>query len=342
MDTLTRLPEHAAPAGSPPPPWPSLPPEAPLEMPVQSFADAPARNGAGAAIPDGAMTMRRLALFVATALLTGFAAREMFLVLQVAGLTLLERFVLGLFVILFAWVAFSFITNFAGFLATLAGVGRLRGIDETSPLPSFSSRTALLFPVYNEEAARVMARLQAMHESLAEAGALGSFDFFVLSDTTNPDIWITEEAAFLKVRDALGAHEKLFYRHRRRNQGRKAGNIGDWVTRFGGGYDYMVVLDADSLMTGETLVRLARLMELRPYTGLSRPCRSSSTAQRCSPGCSSSPTASTGRCSALDSPGGTVPTATTGGTTPSSAPGLSPSRPAFRNFPVANRSAGKS
>ncbi len=58
--------------------------------------------------------------------------------LQVAGLTLLERFVLGLFVILFAWVAFSFITNFAGFLATLAGVFRQRGIDETAPLPSLS------------------------------------------------------------------------------------------------------------------------------------------------------------------------------------------------------------
>jgi membrane glycosyltransferase len=107
-----------------------------------------------------------------------------------------------------------------------------------------------------------------MHESLAETGELSSFDFFVLSDTTDPDIWITEEAAFLNVREALSAHQQLFYRHRRRNEGRKAGNIGDWVKRFGGGYDYMVVLDADSLMTGDTLVRLARLMEQDKQVGL--------------------------------------------------------------------------
>ena len=268
MDTLTRPPESAAPLAAPPSRWPALPSEAPLDMPVQSLSDAPSVGGAGRSLASAAMTLRRLAMFVATALLTAFAAREMYLVLQVAGLTLLERFVLGLFVILFAWVAFSFVTNIAGFLATLAATWPRRGIAETAPLPSLSTKTALLFPVYNEEASRVMARLQSMYESLGEAGALASFDFFVLSDTTNPDVWITEEAAFLNVRDSLGAHRQLFYRHRRRNQGRKAGNIGDWVKRFGGAYDHMVVLDADSLMTGATLVRLARLMEERPHVGL--------------------------------------------------------------------------
>jgi membrane glycosyltransferase len=70
------------------------------------------------------------------------------------------------------------------------------------------------------------------------------------------------------VREQTGAHGHLFYRHRRRNEGRKAGNIGDWVRRFGGRYDYMVVLDADSLMSGDTLVRLVGAMEQRPHVGL--------------------------------------------------------------------------
>src|SRR5690606_37084490 len=114
----------------------------------------------------------------------------------------------------------------------------------------------------------VTARLQAMYESLRELGARQSFDFFILSDTTRPDIWIAEEAAFLNLRASTHDHERIFYRHRPRNEGRKAGNIADWVKRFGGAYEYMIVLDADSLMNGETLVRLVDAVERRPQVGL--------------------------------------------------------------------------
>jgi len=236
-------------------------------MPVQSFTGSRSRTLPGAP-PSRSPALRRTVMIAATALMTAFAAREMYLVLQVAGLTLLEQFVLGLFVILFAWVAFSFIGNLAGFLFVLGGGHRRLDIDDTTALLPLSSRTALLFPIYNEEPARVVARLQAMHESLSEAGALPSFDFFMLSDTTQPDVWIAEEAALLKVREHTGGHAHLFYRHRRRNEGRKAGNIADWVKRFGARYEYMVVLDADSLMSGETLVRLVGAMEQRPHVGL--------------------------------------------------------------------------
>lgn len=246
--------------------WPHLPPDAPVEMPVQSFADAGPYGKPGRSPPS--LALRRLLLLAFTLLLTAFGAHEMYLVLQVAGLTLPERFVLGLFVVLFAWIAFSFITNLAGFLCVLAGGARRLELSAAAPVPALTARTALLFPVYNEEPAPVMARLQAIHESLDQAGALSSFDFFVLSDTTDPDVWIAEEATFLKVREQAAAHSRLFYRHRRRNEGRKAGNIADWVKRFGARYEHMVVLDADSLMSGATLVRLAAAMEQRSQVGL--------------------------------------------------------------------------
>ncbi len=265
MDAIGRPPEHVAPAAGLTG-WPSLPPDDPLEMPEQSFAAAPAQRKL--ATSSRSVSLRRLVMLASTIVLTIFAAHEMYLVLQVGGVTLLEYFVLVLFVILFAWVAFSFVINLAGFLFVLAGGRRRLDIDETTPLSTLSSRTALLFPVYNEEAARVMARLQAMHESLVDLDALANFDFFILSDTTRPDIWIAEEAAFLKVREHTGDHARLFYRHRHRNEGRKAGNIADWVKRFGARYEYMVVLDADSLMSGDTLVRLAGAMEQRPNVGL--------------------------------------------------------------------------
>ena len=108
-----------------------------------------------------------------------------------------------------------------------------------------------------------MARLQAIYELVAETGRAEHFDFFMLSDTTDPDIWIAEEKCFLQLRQRTSA-ARIFYRHRPENTARKAGNIGEWVRRFGAAYEHMIMLDADSLMTGDTIVRLAAAMEQHP------------------------------------------------------------------------------
>ena len=165
-----------------------------------------------------------------------------------------------------------------------------------APAPHLASRTALLMPTYNEQPARVMAGLQAIWESLRRLGAADAFDMFILSDTTDPDIWIAEEAGFLALRERTGGHARIFYRRRPKNVARKAGNIADWVTRFGGAYAQFLILDADSLMTGETLVRLVGAMERASR------CRADPDAadhhrraRPCSPACSSSPAASMGR-----------------------------------------------
>ena len=123
-------------------------------------------------------------------------------------------------------------------------------------------------PTYNEQPARIMAGLQAIWESLRDTGAADAFDLFILSDTTDPEIWIAEEAGFLALRDNTAGHAQIFYRRRPRNVARKSGNIAEWVTRFGGAYAQFLILDADSLMSGETLVRLAGAMERHPDVGL--------------------------------------------------------------------------
>src|SRR5204862_5496698 len=115
---------------------------------------------------------------------------------------------------------------------------------------------------------RVLARVQAIHESIAATGALACFDVFILSDTTDPDVFIAEEATYLALRARLGADARIYYRHRQKNDAKKAGNIAEWLQRFGGHYRHMIVLDADSLMTGDTLVRLVAAMERNPAVGL--------------------------------------------------------------------------
>jgi membrane glycosyltransferase len=252
-----------------------LPAAAPLAMPVQRLRgaeaaehDQPAR--AEDAAPLGRprlLGLRRLLVFAATIAMTALGGAEMYLVLSVGGLTVLEGIVLGLFVLLFAWIGLSFVSSLAGFVLELAGPERDLGIDPAAPLPSLGTRNALLLPTYNEDPQRVMARLQAIYESVSDTGQSAAFDFFILSDTRDPDIWIAEEAAWLDLLRRTGS-DRIFYRHRAENTARKAGNIGEWVTRFGAAYAHMIVLDADSLMTGDAVVRLVAALERHPQVAL--------------------------------------------------------------------------
>jgi membrane glycosyltransferase len=253
MDTLTRAPVELA----------FLPAEAPLDM-APGRLSLPAR--ASRAHVGAGLWARRAVIFAGTAALTAGGAREMYDVVDVGGVTTLEWALLVLFVALFAWVAFSFMSALAGFLVTMTGARAGIDVPIEATLPAITSRTAMLLPTYNEDPQAVAARLQAMWEAVEATGQGEHFDWFLLSDTTDPDIWIEEEAAFAKLRSACDG--RLYYRRRAENFARKSGNIADWVRRFGAGYDHMIILDADSLMAGETLVRLAHAMETRPEAGL--------------------------------------------------------------------------
>ncbi len=242
------------------PPFEALPPEAPLAMPVQSLHASPPRSKRPASSPPR-MGLRRLLVLGGAVVLTGFAAREMHLVLGVNGVTPLEVAILVVFVTLFAWIALALISSVAGFVAMLRHPRA--GVVPSDPLP----RTALLMPAYNEQPARIMATLAVIHADLARLGAGAAFDLFILSDTTDPDAWIAEEAAFLALRRQTGA-ANIFYRRRAKNVERKAGNIGDWVRRWGGAYPQFMILDADSVMTGECIVALASAMAGTPDAGL--------------------------------------------------------------------------
>ncbi|MCK1286548.1 glucans biosynthesis glucosyltransferase MdoH [Bradyrhizobium sp. 44] len=243
-----------------------LPDETPLPM-------LPCRlDGTNRAYParlrtTPAVAARRLFILGGTVAITAAGAVEMYDVLKVGGVTVLEGMVFGLFLVLLAWIAFSFVSSVAGFFVLLRGRPDVLPINSHGPLPGITGRTAMLLPTYNEDQHHLMARLRAMYESVGETGQAPLFDWFLLSDTTDPDIWIAEELAFLELQRNCGSGH-LYYRHRSDNTARKSGNIAEWVRRFGGAYDYMIILDADSLMSGETIVRLVGAMEANPQAAL--------------------------------------------------------------------------
>ena len=246
----------------------ALPPEAPLAMPVQSLDAAPPRSRRPVTSPRG-IGLRRLFVIGGAVLMTALGGWQMYRVLNGNGPSLLGIVVLVLFLALFAWVALAFMSAVGGFIAALSGGGLSLGMTRDGPLPELDGRTALLMPTYNESPGRVMAAVLAIHESLAATGLGARFDIFILSDTTDPDVWIAEEAAFLALRARAGARGgQIFYRRRPKNTERKSGNLAEWVRRFGGAYPQMLTLDADSLMEGATIVRMAAAMERHPGVGL--------------------------------------------------------------------------
>lgn len=172
-----------------------------------------------------------------------------------------------LFILTFAWIALFFWSSIFGFFELLAKckVPGINWVPEETPL---TTKTAVLMPVYNESSVDVFANLSAMAESLHETGRGEHFDIFVLSDTTNPKVWVEEEKMWLETKQSMPAEINLYYRRRAKNVARKSGNIEDFCNKWGAKYDFMIVLDADSLLNGETMVKMAQLMQANPKTGI--------------------------------------------------------------------------
>ncbi len=243
---------------------PAMPPEAALAMPTQSLRSydrTMRRRAIGGA--RGGTYLARLLIFGGALLMTYYGAQEMYKVVSVGGTTSLEWALLVLFVANFSWIALAFTSSAVGFVWMLFLAPRPLGVPA-----ALATKTAVVMPIYNESPERVFAAVQAMHEDVQATGLGHAFDWFFLSDTTNPDVFVAEERAFLQMRERIGADARVFYRHRPNNYARKAGNIADFVTRWGGHYDHMVVLDADSFMLGHAIVNLAGAMEADPNAGI--------------------------------------------------------------------------
>jgi membrane glycosyltransferase len=237
----------------------AVPPLAVLEMPAQSFGHCePGRRVAG---PTAVTIAARLLTFGGALALTVYASREMIAVVSFGTEpSALQWVMVALFTVTFGWIALPATAALAG---VVFGGTRARAAADAHA----EQRTALVMPVYNENTAASFAALEAMAVELLEREAKG-FEIFVLSDTTNPDVYVRETAAFQALREKLGERMPVWYRRRSDNVGRKAGNLQDFVRRWGARYDLMVVLDADSILTAEALLTLVREMAADPGLGL--------------------------------------------------------------------------
>ena len=137
--------------------------------------------------------------------------------------------------------------------------------DRPEPL---NVKTAVLMTLRNEDPARAFARLKIVKDSLDRTGEGSRFSYFILSDTNLPEIAAAEEATVSAWRTIDADRDRIVYRRREDNTGFKAGNVRDFCQRWGGGFDHMLPLDADSLMMGEAIIKLVRIMQAYPKLGI--------------------------------------------------------------------------
>ena len=180
----------------------------------------------------------------------------------------------ALFALLSAWVVTGFMTAMMGFYVMLRGDAHSLSAKKVQHHTlDAATRTAIIMPICNEDVRTVFAGLRATCESVALTSHVRAFDVFVLSDSNNPAIIKAERAAWEDLRAQLASQPEqqqveVYYRLRKRRTDRKAGNVADFCRRWGKDYNYMVVLDADSVMSGDCLVSMVKLMEANPTAGI--------------------------------------------------------------------------
>lgn len=240
----------------------ATPPEHRLAMPVQSLD----RHTPGQPLsrPDWTTQAARAFVIGGAAVLTALGAYHIQAVVTSQSFGVLEGLFIALYIITFGWISLAAATGIVGFVSVMAHRWRATEPD----CAAITSRTALVMPVYSEDPARVAAGIEAMARGLYDRGLARHFEVFILSDTRDPAVIVEETLVFDRLRRTLQPIMPVWRRRRPYNTAKKAGNVQDFVTRWGGRYDFMVVLDADSLMAPETLRALVRRMEQDPDLGL--------------------------------------------------------------------------
>lgn len=208
----------------------------------------------------GLYALRSLA--VGLSLVAGLGAFVLFLQFGDAdGLDTLDILRALLILISTLWLAW-------GAIQALIGLTSFAHPPAHDPAAPIRGRSVILMPVYNEDPLATFSRVAAMEASLRETGDPAQIHFAILSDTRNETIARRELVLFKHLVEDRNGMGRFFYRRRENNVGKKAGNIEDFITRSGGAYDYAVILDADSLMEGTTILSMIRRMEAEDRLGL--------------------------------------------------------------------------
>ena len=131
-----------------------------------------------------------------------------------------------------------------------------------------TASTAILMCIRNESPDQVTRNLEPLMAGLEKSSVAHLFHVYLLSDSSDPGIIADETSCF----DAFIANWQgtipVTYRRRAVNTAFKSGNIRDFCERWGNNHEFAVMLDADSFMPTEAVLRLIRIAQANPTLGI--------------------------------------------------------------------------
>jgi membrane glycosyltransferase len=179
-----------------------------------------------------------------------------------------------------ALTAFAFTTPWTGICAAHAVIGfailvfcrdpiglvfpAARDIRDDGPLPP----TAVALTVRNESMNVVLAALGHLLDELDRRGVVDAVTAFILSDTDDGPGAASEEADVGAFAAARHGEARVRYRRRSTNVGMKAGNLMEFFDHHAAGFELAIVLDADSEMSADAVLRLVRAMQADTSLGI--------------------------------------------------------------------------
>lgn len=195
-------------------------------------------------------------------------------VLAHGGWSLLDTVLITAFAVGTPWTVLGFWNALLGFWLLhvtrdpMAAVAPFATPDRVAGDGDITVRTAILMTLRNEDPVRAIARLRTVKQSIDATGHGAAFGYFILSDTDDAAVAAAEERLVATWREESGDTADITYRRRTDNAGFKAGNVRDFCENMADGYELMLPLDADSLMTGDAVLRLTRIMQAHPRMGI--------------------------------------------------------------------------
>ena len=213
------------------------------------------------------MTWPRALLLLLACIAIAAFAQLLYQVLSVVQLTVLQGVFLVLCTMCFAWIALGTSSAVLGFVAMFDARRKRRA--NSMLRGAASARTALLFPGLPGRYGPHRRDHRGDRPGADRAGRREAVRH--LRAERQPRSATSRRASCVPCASCAGAcamHARSTTGARPQNVGKKAGNIADWVQRFGGAYESFIILDADSIMSGGLLVHLQSLMAASPKAGL--------------------------------------------------------------------------
>lgn len=253
----------------------------PMNLPLD---DAPPHGVAAPPVQASGEAQRLRRRRWAFALLVGgsiaLLTAAMATVMLGGGLSVIELVMLALFAANLPWIVLGFWNAAIGFrllrfcadplarILPLASPARPAGQAGAPSGGQAGGRVALVMPIHDEDPDLVFRTLRATLASLDGTGRSHGFDVFLLSDTRDEVVAFREQALFADWQAEDPRPARLRYRRRVDNAHFKTGNLRDFCDRWGADYEHMIVLDADSVMSGSAILRLVDLMAANPRLGI--------------------------------------------------------------------------